>query len=277
MFDKAHLIFYYLKNHSSTLQLGLFLFLFFVGWNIEIYTSQKDSKKKWKHALFNIKFLLADAILLILLGLFFIKIMQWTQEHHFGILYLFPSKSSSFLLFIVVFIFLDVGEYFYHVTMHKVKCFWGFHAIHHSDQVVDVSTVFREHPMESVIRNCFALLWVFLSGTVFWMFFIHLLVQTFFVIFSHSNIRLPEKINTILGLVFITPNIHQVHHHYKQPYTDKNYGDILSIWDRMFGTFCVLPYDKIVFGVDCFMEEKKEIHFVGLLLRPFKRIKNKVH
>ena len=55
-----------------------------------------------------------------------------------------------------------------------------------------------------------------------------------------------------------------MHHHFEQPYTDTNYGDVLSIWDRMFGTFQRLPANSLVFGVDTYMEQKDIGKFVSV-------------
>ena len=59
------------------------------------------------------------------------------------------------------------------------------------------------------------------------------------------------------------------HHHYKQPYTDCNYGDVLSIWDRIFGTFKKLPAEDLVFGVDTYMQKEDTKNFKSLVLIPF--------
>lgn len=144
-----------------------------------------------------------------------------------------------------------------------------FHAVHHSDHVVDVSTTFREHPGENIIRLGFTLVWVFVSGTVFWGLMLRQMIQAAATLFAHMNYRLPEKADAVVGLLFITPNLHQVHHHYKQPYTDCNYGDVLSVWDRLFGTFKRLPASKLVFGVDTYMHQKETGSFLSLIKIPF--------
>jgi sterol desaturase/sphingolipid hydroxylase (fatty acid hydroxylase superfamily) len=179
------------------------------------------------------------------------------------------------LLFLVTFVFLDLGEYVYHVTMHKVKRLWMFHVVHHSDDVVDISTTFREHPGENFIRLSFTLLWVFISGTAFWILMLRQIIQTFSTLFAHMNCRLPGKIDSLIGLIFITPNLHQVHHHYKQPYTDCNYGDVLSIWDRLFRTFKRLPAEHLVFGVDAYMKKEDTGKFTSLVRIPFGRYRSK--
>lgn len=153
--------------------------------------------------------------------------------------------------------------------MHKIKRLWMFHVVHHSDLAVDVSTTLREHPGENLIRNSFTLIWIFISGTFFWVLVLRQLIQVSSNIFSHIHYRLPEKLDRIVGWIFITPNLHHVHHHYKQPYTDCNYGDVLSIWDRMFGTFSRLSASKIIFGVDTYMTESENSRYGSLIKMPF--------
>jgi sterol desaturase/sphingolipid hydroxylase (fatty acid hydroxylase superfamily) len=62
-------------------------------------------------------------------------------------------------------------------------------------------------------------------------------------------------------LLIVSPDMHKVHHHYKLPYTDSNYGNIFSVWDRLFGTFRTLPKEEIVYGIDTHMriEEHNEL------------------
>ena len=153
--------------------------------------------------------------------------------------------------------------------MHKVNGLWAFHSVHHSDNVVDVSTTLREHPGENIIRLSFTLLWVLLSGAVFWTLILRQIIQVFTTLFAHINYELPNKVDSLLGLVFITPNLHHVHHHYQKPYTDSNYGDVLSIWDRMFGTFKKLNSKELVYGLDTCMDKKENNNFKSLIKIPF--------
>jgi sterol desaturase/sphingolipid hydroxylase (fatty acid hydroxylase superfamily) len=53
-----------------------------------------------------------------------------------------------------------------------------------------------------------------------------------------------------MSYLIVSPDMHKVHHHYKLPYTDSNYGNIFSVWDRLFGTFRTLPKEEIVYGID---------------------------
>lgn len=157
----------FITHSSQQIQLVLFLGSLFVCWNIENIAGLTLGYKKWKHAFLNVPFIFTNIPGQFILGVAFVKTIQWTGAHHFGITYLFNQKNN-FVLFAVSFLVLDFGEYVYHVIMHKVKRLWMFHIVHHSDSVVDVSTTLREHPAENIIRLTFTLLWVFLSGTLFW-------------------------------------------------------------------------------------------------------------
>lgn len=253
----------------------VFAGLFFIGWNIENIAGVLFNYKKWKHAFINAPFILINIPGQLLLGLAFIKTIEWTTQHQFGLLHHLPVSRNSFLLFLASFVFLDFGEYVYHVTMHKVKRLWMFHIVHHSDRVVDVSTTLREHPGENFIRLSFTLLWMFIGGVAFWILILRQIIQVFTTLFAHMNYRLPERVDSVIGLIFITPNLHQVHHHYKQPYTDCNYGDVFSMWDRLFGTFKRMPAGELIFGVDTCMKKEDTGNFVSLVKIPFGKYRKK--
>ena len=68
--------------------------------------------------------------------------------------------------------------------------------------------------------------------------------------FTHANIALPKKIDAAISWILVSPNMHKVHHHYVRPQTDSNYGNIFSIWDRLFGTFDATPMENLRYGLD---------------------------
>ena len=83
--------------------------------------------------------------------------------------------------------------------------------------------------------------------------------------FNHANIRLPKKIDKLLSYLIVSPDMHKIHHHYRLPYTDANYGNIFSVWDRLFGTYMYLDREKIIYGVDVFPDEQKNSNIKELL------------
>ena len=244
-----HHFFSWIIQNGNLVQLIIFTALLLAAWNIENALGILFNYKKWQHAFRNSWFILTNLPGQFVLGILFLKLTEWTATNHFGLLHILHSHYAP-ETFILGFIMLDLGEYIYHIIMHKIKRLWMFHAVHHSDEVLDVTTTFREHPGENFIRLSFTLLWMFLTGAPFWVLLLRQVVQVFSTIFAHINYVLPDKTDRIIGLVFITPNLHRVHHHFQRPYTDCNYGDVLSIWDRLFCTFKKLPADEVVLGVD---------------------------
>ncbi|KAA9038553.1 sterol desaturase family protein [Ginsengibacter hankyongi] len=267
-----HHLITFLSHSSDETEALTFSLALLVCWNIERMAGLAVNYTKLKHAFLNAQFILTGLIPQFVTGYFFVKAIRWTTMHNFGILHHLPYVQHPVILFLMSFVFLDLGEYIYHVIMHKVDRLWMFHAVHHCDHIVDVSTTLREHPCENLIRNLFTIIWIFFSGALFWTVFLRQLIQIFSNLLAHMNYRLPEKLDSIIGLVFITPNLHQVHHHYQRPNTDSNYGDVLSIWDRLFGTFNRVPYKDIVFGVDTYMDQQANSKYLSLLKLPFGKI-----
>lgn len=261
---------------STTIQAILFLVVFFTLWNIEIWIGLTQDYRKWRHALTNGIFVLTGLPVQFLLASSFVKVLHWTADHHFGVVNWIPGLKGMLPIFIVSILLLDFSEYIYHRVMHHLPIFWRLHLVHHSDRIVDVSTVLREHPIETGIRLLSTLFWVFIFGVPLWCVVFRQIIQVFFTIAVHANFRLPQKVDNVLSWVFITPNVHHVHHHYKMPYTDTNYGDILSIWDRMFGTFAQLDSEKVIFGVDTHFEDAKNANGIFLLKMPFLKISKKI-
>jgi sterol desaturase/sphingolipid hydroxylase (fatty acid hydroxylase superfamily) len=89
--------------------------------------------------------------------------------------------------------------------------------------------------------------------------------------FTHANIKLPKKIDLYLSYLFVSPDMHKTHHHYRLPYTDANYGNIFSVWDRAFGTYLPFDREKLIYGVDVFYDEEANGQIKKLLKQPFQQ------
>ncbi|RZJ25161.1 MAG: fatty acid hydroxylase family protein, partial [Flavobacterium sp.] len=124
-------------------------------------------------------------------------------------------------------------------------------------------------PGESVVRFLFTTLGVLIVGTPMWLVFMYQSLSVVFSQFNHANISLPKQVDNALSWIFASPDMHKVHHHYQMPYTDSNYGNIFSVWDRIFGTFKTLPTEKIIYGVDTHMDPKQHNNIRSLLKIPF--------
>lgn len=223
---------------------------------------------KWKHAGINIFFTLTTIVINFVLAFILVKSSDWVVANNIGLIQW--VNMPLWLYALVGLMLLDlIGAYLVHYVEHRVKWMWRFHLIHHTDQNVDTTTANRHHPGESVFRFVFTTLAVIIVGAPMWMVFLYQSLSVVLSQFNHSNIQMPERLDKALRWVIVTPNMHRVHHHYRLPYTDTNFGNIFSFWDRMFGTYAVAPNDKLKYGVDTFMAPE-EANQVGTLLKiPF--------
>jgi len=225
--------------------------------------------KKWKHAFPNLFFTLTTIIINFGLASLLVAASTWVGETNFGIINWIPNLPLWAYVVLGVLLLDFIGAYLAHFVEHKVKPLWMVHLVHHTDHNVDTTTANRHHPLESVIRFAFTLLGVCIIGTPIAIVFLYQSLSLIATQFSHANIKLPKKIDNILSYVLVSPDMHKVHHHYRLPYTDSNYGNIFSIWDRLFGTFMKLDRETIVYGVDTFPDEVANGKIGELLKQPF--------
>ena len=126
-------------------------------------------------------------------------------------------------------------------------------------------------------RILFTIIGIYISGASIGMVMFYQSISVLFAHITHANIKIPKKLDQILSYIIVTPNMHKIHHHYELPYTDSNYGNIFSIWDRFFKTFSNIGNQKsVIYGIDTYMDELKTNKLGTLLKMPFKKLK-KIH
>jgi len=265
----------FVNKYADLIQVIFYALVIVSFWITERVICTRCPIQNKKHILLNAKFIFTALPIQLALTTFIILIIGWASAHHWGLIYFIPWHHNAWVYYISLFALLDLGEYVYHLIMHKVDTLWKFHIVHHSDLHVDISTTVREHPGETVIRTCFLMLWVFLLGPAISVLMLRQVFQSFFNIMAHTEFRLGNKLNAALGLIFITPNLHHVHHHYELPYTDCNYGDVLSIWDRLFGTYQKLDKNDVCYGIDTHMDPAINSRFTNVLKIPFQKLERK--
>jgi len=139
------------------------------------------------------------------------------------------------IVFSIVVLDFSVG-YLSHRTMHMWPAMWRFHQIHHSDPFVDVTTTYRTHPVETVWRFLFAIVPVWLFGIPAQAVVIQRLLQATNGVIEHANIRLWPRLDRLLSLVWVTPNVHKIHHSREVSETNSNYANLVTLYDRLFTT-----------------------------------------
>jgi sterol desaturase/sphingolipid hydroxylase (fatty acid hydroxylase superfamily) len=136
---------------------------------------------------------------------------------------------------------LDLAVYLQHLVLHAAPTLWRLHLVHHADLDFDVTTGLRFHPFEIGLSLLYKVCVVAALGppVLGVLLFEALLNAT--SMFSHANLRLPERLDRILRTVLVTPDMHRVHHSVRSDETNRNFGFCLSWWDRLFGTYRAQP------------------------------------
>ena len=256
--------------HRSILIVGgITIFWFLEG----LFPLVRFNYKKWQHAIPNFFFTLTTIVINLSMAFLLLNTSDWTIHNNFGLLQWIPGLTLWGEIILGVLLLDFVGAYLPHYTEHRIKPLWMIHLVHHSDPNVDTTTANRHHPLESIIRFSFTLLGVFIIGTSIGIVMLYQALSLLSTQFNHANIRLPKKLDQWISYIIVSPDMHKIHHHYRLPYTDTNFGNIFSIWDRMLGTFCNYEREKIIYGVDVFPDEKKNSEIKSLLKQPFEKYK----
>ncbi len=254
--------------HRSILLVGGITFFWLLEGAIPLF---RFNYKKWRHALPNFFFTFTTIIINFGLAFILLKTADWVEANNFGIINWLPAMPLWLYALTGVLLLDFFGAYLAHLVEHRVKPLWMVHLVHHTDHKVDTTTGNRHHPLESVIRFSFTLMGVFIVGTPIALVFLYQSLSVVFTQLTHANIRMPKSVDKAISYVFVSPDMHKIHHHYRLPYTDANYGNIFSIWDRLLGTYMYLDREKIVYGVDVFPDEAKNSNVVDLLKQPFQK------
>jgi sterol desaturase/sphingolipid hydroxylase (fatty acid hydroxylase superfamily) len=225
--------------------------------------------KRLQHTGTNLFFTLTTVLVNVPLAFLLVKTSDWAVANKFGVLYLLPQMPIWIAVLIGVALLDLIAAYTIHWLQHKVKWMWMFHLIHHSDRHIDTLSANRHHPGESVFRFIFTILATAIVGAPMWMVFLYQSASVVLSQFNHANIKLPSAFDKLLSYILVTPAMHHVHHHYKQPYTDTNYGNLFSVWDRLFHTFDQLDENNLTYGVDTYMDPKENENIGTLLKIPF--------
>ena len=129
------------------------------------------------------------------------------------------------------------ATYWLHRLMHKKLLLWRVHRVHHADSEVDVSTSLRNHPLELMLTLPISALVIIVIGSPISAVVVSQAFLLAATIWQHADIALPRRFDTLLALFFVTPKLHRLHHSPVRLVHDSNFGELFTIWDRLFGTF----------------------------------------
>jgi sterol desaturase/sphingolipid hydroxylase (fatty acid hydroxylase superfamily) len=253
--------------HRLAFLAGSILILWIIEGGIPLIT-MRYKKTKFRHAMINFAFTFFHLIIHAILAVYVVLICDWCVNNHFGVVQWLDLPVWGIVIF-GIFSMDFFGGWLVHITEHKVPLLWRIHLLHHTDTNVDVTSGLRHHPFEAFFRWIFFSMGILLMGLPIYAVMIAQTIMSMFTMFTHANINLPGWLDKAMSYILISPNMHKVHHHYKQPYTDSNYGTAFSIWDRLFGTYTYLDPRQITYGLDKYYDMEKDEDFMSLIKSPF--------
>jgi len=198
-----------------------------------------------------------------------------SAEQGWGILHYY-SVNQPLAVFLSI-ITLDGIIYLQHVLVHAVPLLWRIHRVHHADPDFDVTTGSRFHPLEIILSMLIKFASILVLGPPVVAIILFEIILNGMAMFNHSNISLPTSIDKLLRLLFVTPDMHRVHHSVEEDETNSNFGFNLSLWDRLFGTYKTQPrlsQQDMVIGILGHQDPKSVTWLPGLLLLPLRPVAN---
>ncbi|MGQ0750216.1 MAG: sterol desaturase family protein [Betaproteobacteria bacterium] len=180
-------------------------------------------------------------------------------------------EPLEILLALVV---LDVAIYFQHVMFHAVPLLWRLHRVHHADLDFDVTTGARFHPVEMLLSLGIKAGVIFALGAPVAAVLIFEIALNVTSMFNHANIRIPRRVDALLRILLVTPDMHRVHHSVHRDETDRNFGFCLPWWDYIFGTYRAQPRDghgQMQLGIAQLRDARYTNTLDSMLVMPFAR------
>jgi sterol desaturase/sphingolipid hydroxylase (fatty acid hydroxylase superfamily) len=192
------------------------------------------------------------------------------QQKGWGLLNFYDFSFWSAVVIAVI--AMDFVIYLQHVMVHAIPVLWRLHRVHHADLDYDVTTGARFHTLEIILSMLIKFATIIVLGPPLIAVVIFEVMLNATAMFNHGNIYIPEKIDRILRLFVVTPDMHRVHHSIKAPLANSNFGFSLPWWDRLFGTYIAQPVEGHIdmkLGVEDFRDPKQVDYLPGMLLMPF--------
>jgi sterol desaturase/sphingolipid hydroxylase (fatty acid hydroxylase superfamily) len=195
-----------------------------------------------------------------------VGVAYWCEVNNFGI---FNWMGLSYVpAVLLTIIFLDLIIYYQHVLTHKIPFLWKFHQVHHCDRDLDVTSALRFHPVEILFSMMLKTFAISLMGANPKGVMVFEIILSSMAIFNHANFFIHPRIEKLLRLVVVTPQMHIIHHSEEQFESDTNYGFNLSIWDRLFKTYTDIWKSDGVIGQKMYQRDEDQ-KILNLLKQPF--------
>ena len=192
----------------------------------------------------------------------------WAHANNIGLLpHLHISPFPAAVIAIVIF---DLVIYAQHRLMHRITFLWLLHRMHHTDLALDVSSGVRFHPLEILLSMGIKIGIVLLLGATPAVVLVFEILLSSFSLVTHANIQLPVNFDRQVRRIFVTPDMHRIHHSIVRAEHDTNFGFHVSCWDRLFGSYLYEPQaaqSSMTLGLDRFRTADEQ-RLLALLRQP---------
>lgn len=258
--------------NEATIRLTFFFGILIIMWLWEIAAPRRKLKvsklKRWSN---NLSLVFINTIILrLLFPAAAVGMALFAETNGWGILNYYVIPTSIALILSVV--ILDLSIYLQHVMVHAVPLLWRFHRVHHADLDYDVTTGSRFHPFEIVFSMLIKFSVIIVIGPPVVAVIIFEVILNTLAMFNHGNVRLPLKLDSLIRLLVVTPDMHRVHHSVEDNEANSNFGFNLSLWDRLFGTYIAQPregHENMQIGIHHYNDQKQVCELPGILRLPF--------
>jgi sterol desaturase/sphingolipid hydroxylase (fatty acid hydroxylase superfamily) len=240
-----------------------------VLWTIEsVAPMYVGRRRRLRHGAANLGLAALNAGVAYAFAALVVAATAWSQATGFGLLHraAMPSWAHVGLALVLV----DCWQYWWHRANHRVPFLWRFHAVHHADADLDVTSGVRFHTVEITLSFVARLAVLPLLGVTVPELVLYEAITLPIILFHHANLAIPAAPDRWLRALIVTPRMHYVHHSRLRHETDSNYASGLTLWDRVFGSYRRRDDPRaIVLGLDGWPEARWRT-LSGMLLAPFR-------
>ena len=256
-------------GHEAQVRLAVFLSLFAVIIIAQRVRPLRSMPGGWQRSATNLTLVVIDTLILrVAFPLLAFDLAVRLGADGDGWLRGLPTAAGV----IVGVLLLDVAIYWQHRILHVVPFLWRLHRVHHADTGFDVTTGLRFHPLEIVLSMGIKLALIAALGIPALAVLVFELALSAGSLFTHANIALPPRFDHALRWVFVTPDMHRIHHSVHREETNSNFGFHLSVWDRIFRSYREKAREEqatMSIGLHEFRDPREQTLW-ALLLNPFR-------
>ncbi len=258
-------------EHEAAIRLSVFagMLVVMVAWESLRPTRKRRVSRAWRWS-GNLGIMaLSTALLRVALPMSAVAAGHHAQENQLGLLQ--QIVMPELLRIGVAVLLLDLMIYWQHRVFHKLPMLWRLHKVHHADRDFDATTALRFHPIEILMSMGIKIGAVYALGAPAVAVLAFEVLLNGAALFNHANASLPCRLDSVIRLFVVTPDMHRVHHSTRDSETNSNYGFNLSCWDRLFRTYVpeAAAKEESTIGLEEFQRDRQGL--VWMLLLPFKK------